>query len=164
MAIDRLARRCGLRLRSEAPALLLGRWRLPGCEVLVAKPTTFMNDSGRAALQLLDRHGVEPEALLVVVDDLDLPFGSLRLRTGGGPGTHNGMRSLVRTLGSDRFPRLRLGIGPPREGEDLADWVLADFEAGEAEQLGTVLDAAVACLESTVIDGVAGAMNRFNAR
>jgi peptidyl-tRNA hydrolase, PTH1 family len=163
MAIDRLARHCGVRLRSEAPALLLGRWRQPGREVLVAKPMTFMNDSGRAALQLRDRHGVEPESLLVVVDDLDLPFGRLRLKAGGGPGTHNGMRSLVRTLGSDRFPRLRLGIGPPREGEDLADWVLADFEPQEAGQLATILDTAVACLESAVLDGVAGAMNRFNA-
>jgi PTH1 family peptidyl-tRNA hydrolase len=164
MAIDRLAQRCGLRLRSEAPALVLGRWRRSGGDVLLAKPATFMNDSGRAAAQLRDRHGVEPEALLVVVDDLDLPFGRLRLKASGGPGTHNGMRSLVRMLGSDQFPRLRVGIGPANEAEDLADWVLADFEPPELAQLATLLDAAANCLESTLVDGVAGAMNRFNAR
>lgn len=163
MAIDRLAQRWGLRLRQEAPALVLGRWRGAGGEVLMARPTTFMNESGRGALQLRDRHGVEPRELLVVVDDLDLPFGRLRLKASGGAGTHNGMRSLVRALGSDEFPRLRLGIGPAREGEDLADWVLADFEREELALLGPILDAAADCLESTVSDGIARAMNRFNA-
>jgi len=164
MAVDLLAQRCGVRLRAEGPALLLGRIRRAGREVLLAKPTTFMNDSGRAALQLRDRHGVEPEGMLVVVDDLDLPFGRFRLKAGGGAGTHNGMRSLVRMLGSDQFPRLRLGIGPAPEGEDLADWVLADFEREEMAQVGNILDTAVDCLEATLLDGVSAAMNRFNAR
>jgi PTH1 family peptidyl-tRNA hydrolase len=164
MVLDRLAERHGLRFRAERPALELCRWRVAGGPVWLGKPTTFMNLSGRGAVQLRDRHGVEAARILVVVDDLDLPLGRLRLRAGGGPGTHNGLRSLVASLGGGEFPRLRLGVGPAPGGErDLADWVLADFEPPERERLGQVLELAADCVEGSLRDGLAAAMNRFNA-
>lgn len=164
MVLDQLARRHGLRFRAEPPALALCRWRRIGEGTLLAKPTAFMNHSGRGAAQLRDRHGLEPAGILVVVDDLDLPFGRLRVRARGGAGTHNGLRSLVASLGGGEFPRLRMGIGPaPPKDHDLADWVLGDFDPPEWGALPAFLEAGADCVEAVLRDGVPAAMNRFNA-
>ena len=164
LVVERLAVRHGLRLRTDGP-LRSCRWRFGGGGrwVWLARPITHMNCSGRGAARLRDGHGVEASEILVVVDDLDLPFGQLRLRERGGAGTHNGMRSLVEVLGEE-FPRLRTGIGPSPEGVDLADWVLAEFLPAERVLLEPILDAAADCVEAAVRDGVRAAMNRFNRR
>ena len=100
----------------------------------------------------------------MVLDDIDLPFGRLRLRPSGGAGTHNGLRSVIASAGHGEFPRLRVGIGPAPENEDLSDWVLEDLSSDEQKSLPEVLDLAVDCLSSAARDGIDLAMNRFNQR
>ena len=164
LALDRLAARGRVPFRREGP-MELGRWRPAGGmqEVLLAKPLTYMNCSGAAAEFLAREHEIAPGELLVVVDDLDLPFGRLRLRARGGAGTHNGMRSVLAALGDEGFPRLRLGVGPAPAGVDLSEWVLGDFSAEEREALPDLLDRAAGCLEEAVRNGVRAAMNVYNA-
>lgn len=106
--------------------------------VLFVKPTTFMNKSGESVRKLVDFYKLDPaQQILILTDDIDLPMGSVRLRMNGGPGTHNGLKSIVETLG-EGFPRLRIGIGPKPETGDLANWVLSAFNEEEQRQLGVV--------------------------
>lgn len=142
----------------------LGRWRPQGLDrdVLLARPLTYMNRSGLGAQYLCDQEHLAVPELLVVVDDLDLPFGTLRLRARGGAGTHNGMRSVLSALGDNGFPRLRLGVGPAPLETDLSEWVLEDFSAQEQKALPAVLDRAAECLVAAVRDGVQAAMNDYN--
>jgi PTH1 family peptidyl-tRNA hydrolase len=164
LALDGLAGRSRVSFRRDGP-LELGRWRPgPGAdEILLAKPLTYMNRSGVAATHLQRKYDLRLEELLVVVDDVDLPFGKLRLRARGGAGTHNGVRSVLEALGEEAFPRLRLGVGPAPAGVELSEWVLEDFSAEEREALPVVLDRAVGCLEEAVRMGVRAAMNAYNA-
>ncbi len=137
MVVDLLAQRWGARWRP-------GRgdyWEAEG-EALLVKPTTFMNLSGIAVRQLAERYGLEPEEILVIVDDVNLPFGRLRLRTKGSSGGHRGLESIIFHLGTENFPRLRVGIGPKPEGLSLADFVLSEFTEEERKNLPKVLEAA----------------------
>ena len=163
LVVERLTERHGLRLCADGARLRSCRWRYGGGgrRIWLATPNTFMNLSGRGAGCLRGEHGVEPAEILVLVDDLDLPFGLLRLRERGGAGTHNGMRSLVEEMG-EAFPRLRIGIGPPPEHADLADWVLGEFPPEDRDRLGTVMEGAAACVETAIRRGVRTAMNQFN--
>ena len=163
LLVERLAHRHRLRLDPEGRRLEACRWRYGGGgrRTWVARPQTYMNRSGQGAAWLRIEKGLEPEGILVIVDDLDLPFGQLRLRERGGAGTHNGMRSLLEALG-EGFPRLRIGIGPVPERVDVADWVLSEFTADERTRLGPVLDTAADCVEVAVREGRRAAMNRFN--
>lgn len=131
--------------------------------VIVAKPQTFMNDSGRAVSALLRFYKVSPERLVVIFDDLDLPFGAIRLRAEGGAGGHNGMRSIIQQLGSPQFARLRMGIGRPPGRMDPAAFVLQDFARDETAVLAAVLDRAVEALDVFIAQGITTAMNQFNA-
>ena len=165
LLLDRLAERDSLAFRDTGDRLLECSWAPPpdGPTILLAKSSTFMNHSGRAADRLRRRHGLVPGEILVVLDDLDLPFGRLRLRPRGGAGTHNGMRSVLEALGGEEPPRLRLGIGPAPEDADLAAWVLDEFGASERDALPEHLDRAIECVTAAVRDGIGPAMNRHNA-
>jgi len=132
--------------------------------VLLAKPQTYVNLSGTAVADLRRRHRVKLEDLVVVVDDLDLPLGRLRLRPGGSHGGHNGLRSIVDALGSDAFSRLRVGIGRPPEGMDPAQFVLTPFTAEERATMDPALERAAEAIETVIREGLQAAMNRFNAR
>ena len=123
-----------------------------------------MNRSGKAVKELIRRTGVKPERLLVAYDDLDLSLGKIRIRKAGGPGTHNGMMSVVKEIDSKRFPRIRIGIGPSSPGVDSADFVLADFQEEEKPILEDCLAKAEDAVELIVSDGIEMAMNRFNSK
>jgi len=142
-----------------------GRGRAAGADVGLLLPETFMNLSGRSvaeALRLLPV-GDPKDDLLVVFDDVDLPFGKLRLRPGGGAGGHKGLRDIVEKLGRDDLPRLRFGVGrPPHPGQDTADWVLQDFADAEQGELPARLDDAARAVECVLAEGLAAAMNRWN--
>ena len=141
-----------------------GLGRIAGSETALLEPQTYMNLSGRAVLATLDAYPVDPATdLLVVYDDLDLPFGRLRLRASGGAGGHNGIVDIQQQLGRHDFARLRFGIGRPPTGEDPIAHVLAPFRADEQAQLGAHLDAASDAIELALAEGVARAMNRVNA-
>ena len=131
--------------------------------LLLAKPLTFMNRSGDAVSALSRYFSIEPGDLLVVYDDVDLPFTKLRARARGSAGTHNGMRSIVERLGSTEFPRLRLGVGRGDRRRDLADHVLAKFEADEQSDLDGFIARAADAAEMFAADGILKVMNVYNA-
>ena len=163
--IERLADRHRIALRREKRLhARFGSGRIAGAETGLLEPETWMNRSGRAVVAALDAHPLDPaQDLLVVYDDLDLPFGRLRLRPGGGAGGHNGLGDIQERLGRDDFPRLRFGIGRPPAGVDPVDYVLAPWTAEEVAALDERLDAACDAVELAFTEGVARAMNRVNA-
>jgi PTH1 family peptidyl-tRNA hydrolase len=133
-----------------------------GSRIYLAKPQTMMNRSGLSVSQLARYYRIPSENLLVIYDDLDLPTGSLRLRPGGGSGGHRGMESIIQQLGTQSFPRLRIGIDRPPGRMDPADYVLQDFSAGETELIEIALRQATECVERLLADGIEIAMTHCN--
>lgn len=161
--VDALARAHGLSFsRQKAFQAQVAEGRIAGQRAILTKPRTFMNLSGRAVGRLVRARGVELERLLVVYDDLDLPLGRLRLRPEGGAGGHKGIRSIIDTLGSQAFARLRVGIGRPPGQMDPADYVLHPFRGEEKALLAHVLPRAVAAVECWLAEGIVAAMDEFN--
>lgn len=138
--------------------------RLAGSSVLLVEPLTYMNLSGEALAPLVALEGLPASRLLVVCDDIALPRGGLRLRKSGSDGGHNGLKSIIEHLGTTGFPRLRLGVGPVPPRVDAAEFVLAEFLPEERAEVGSMVEAGVACVEAWVREGIDRAMNRFNAR
>ncbi len=162
--VDAFAARYRIVLDSHEKNAMVGRGRVAGNSLMVARPLTYMNVSG-SAVSLLVRANLEsPSDLLVVYDDVDLPLSKIRIREGGSPGTHNGMKSIVAALGSDRFPRLRFGIRSEDTDtrRDLADFVLDRFEDGEQEQVAAGVTRAVEAAFLFARDDLRRAMNQFN--
>lgn len=160
----RLARRGRLEFDIKSAESRIAEGTLGGRRVAIARPQTFMNESGRAIRKLLDRYRLEPAELLVIYDDVDLPLGRIRLRPSGGPGTHNGMRSIVSVVG-EGFPRLRCGVAPKDLGAemgDLAEHVLEPFAAEERPAAEAMAVRAAEAAEVAIRDGIDAAMERFN--
>lgn len=161
MVLDRLADRAGRsgrgRQRDASESVQI---RYKGLDLVLAKPLTFMNDSGVAVRKLLARERVPLTEVLVVADDFALPFGKLRFREAGSHGGHNGLRSIIEELESEKFSRLRVGIGEP--GRGAIDHVLSKFAADERTRLPILLDAAADAVEAWARDGTSKAANRFN--
>jgi len=161
---SRLAKRARAEFATKAADSRIAEGSIDGVRVAIARPQTFMNDSGRAVRKLLDRYRIQPSDLLVVFDEVDLPLGKIRLREKGGPGTHNGMRSIVSAIGED-FPRLRVGVAPAdplREIGDLVQYVLDPFEADERATAETSLARAAEAAEVALREGIQPAMTKFN--
>jgi peptidyl-tRNA hydrolase, PTH1 family len=161
MVLDRIADQAGWSGRArtrDAASIAMGRFR--GLDITLVKPLTFMNDSGIAVRKILARERAPLSDVLVVVDDFALPFGRLRFREGGGAGGHNGLQSIIAEMGSDRFSRLRVGIGEP--GRNVIDHVLTRFSAAEAVRLDELLDEAAEGVETWAREGTSRAANRFN--
>ncbi len=157
--VEELARRRAVELSTlECKTLLAADDRLT-----LGVPQTYMNRSGYAARCLVERHGFAPANILIVFDEVNLPLGTLRLRTKGSPGGHRGLESIVQSLNTDQVPRLRLGIGPEEgETEDLVEFVLEPFEASEREIVEEMIDRAADACESWLEHGPEQTMNRFN--
>ncbi len=167
MAVDRLATRHGLsqpRARFHAGCL---EGHIAGQRVMLMQPTTYMNRSGQAVGEAARFFKLDPAAIMVVVDETALPTGAIRIRPGGGDGGHNGMADIIRRLGGDAFPRLRLGIGEPEvDGRPIAqrDYVLGRFTDAQAAEIDAALDRAADALECWVGRGLDAAMNQYNVR
>ena len=162
MLLDRLAKGLGGtfgRLESRA---LLAKAGLEGKRILLAKPQTFMNLSGQSTGALLRFYKVPVDHLLVAYDDVDLPLGTLRLRPDGGSAGQKGMASIIERLGTQEFPRLRIGIGRPPGRMQAADYVLQDFSSEENEVISLALDRAVEAVRVFILEGLDTAMNQFN--
>lgn len=145
------------------PTFHAERCRVGETEVVLAKPRTYMNRSGRAAASLVDGHGFHPQEILVVYDDADLQLGQLRMRREGGHGGHNGMRSILAAVRTRAIPRLRLGVrGETRHDMELADYVLSRFEPDEVEVAQALVDAAAQAVEAVLSGGFEQAQGRFN--
>ncbi len=162
MCVDRLAGRLGVSLSDKRKSAVLGEGWLDGKRVVLVKPRTFVNLSGDAARYALDRYRAEPAGMLIVLDDLDLPVGGIRLRAAGGSGGHNGLNSINESLGVTAYPRLRIGIGRPQDG--AVSHVLARFDADELPALEAALDRAADAAEAWLRNGVDYAMNHFNGQ
>lgn len=161
MAVDRLAARHGIDLKRVQSKAIVGSGRLADRPVILAKPQTFMNRSGEPVGALLNFYKIAPERLLVIYDELDIPFATLRLREKGSAGGHNGMRSVIDHIGGE-FPRLRLGIGRPPGRMDAAAFVLQDFGRDELPLVSEMLTVALEAVESFVRDGINLTMSRYN--
>jgi len=167
--LNRLARRHGIAFSSRGRLAAVGEGELAGQPVILAKPRTFVNLSGRAVSHLLQRYRLSPQQLLVVYDDLDLPLGRVRLRPSGSHGGHRGMRSIIEAIGSQDFPRIRIGIGRPEvageptwESEAVVDYVLGPMTADERHILDEAAATAGEAILCLLAEGVETAMNRYN--
>lgn len=163
LVVDRLARRAMTTVDSDKSGAKVTKARVADQPVVLAKPFTFMNRSGGPTQALAAFYKLSPEQVIVVHDDLDLPFGDVRVKVGGGHGGHNGLRDIAKHLGRDHL-RVRCGIGRPPEGWDTANYVLGRWTDDEADRLVDVVDTAADATEAILRDGAETAMNRFNAR
>ncbi|MDY0397297.1 MAG: aminoacyl-tRNA hydrolase [Desulfuromonas thiophila] len=164
MVVDQLGERWQLSLNKKGHQAFWGQGRRQAEPVILLKPQTFMNLSGASVASACKAFGCEPGQLLVVHDDLDLPFGQLRIKQGGGHGGHNGLRHIIKVLGTSDFFRLRLGIGRPGEGEEVVAYVLRAFTAEQKQQVVPLLQRASEAIEAIVDMGVARAMCAFNGQ
>ena len=165
LTIDRLANELGVDVRNRQCRALTARGTIGSEEVLLAKPETFMNLSGLSVRELVAKNEVNPQSdLIVIYDELDLPFGSMRIRQRGGTAGHNGMESVIGALDTQEFLRIRLGIAPDRKPKDGAEYVLTPFRKKQLEIVDQLLDTAAEAVQIVVKEGPAAAMNRFNRK
>ncbi len=165
LAVDRIAEQCGVRVNNRHCRAQTARTRIAGHEVVLAKPETFMNLSGASVGELVREYEVKPEEDLVLLyDELDLPFGTLRVRPRGRSAGHNGVQSIIGALDTQEFTRVRLGIGPDYPVGDGAKYVLSQFKKAQLEVVSEVLDQASDAVRVILADGVQAAMNRFNRK
>ncbi len=162
LCLDRLAKVHQLAFDKRQSQALLAFGQIEGRSVILLKPTTFMNESGRAVAAASRFYKVPNERLLVIYDELDLPQGSVRVRAKGGSGGHGGMRSIIACLGDQDFPRVRVGIGRPPGRMEPSDYVLQDFNDNEVPLFDEIVDWVVRTVECWLADGIEIAMTRFN--
>lgn len=162
-AIDLLAEKLNCKIDKGKFQGLYGQTTHDGKKLYLLKPQTFMNLSGRSVLQLSAYFSIPPQRIIVLFDDISLAPGRLRIRADGSAGGHNGIKSIISELGSQDFPRVKIGVGAkPEPEQDLADWVLSAFSASEEKALSSALDAAVEAALCIIDKGVQEAANRFN--
>jgi PTH1 family peptidyl-tRNA hydrolase len=164
LVIDRLAERSGVSVRNNEGVTVTGKGWIHGKEVILAKPQTFMNRSGVSVKAMIQNRKLTSRDLILVYDDIDLPWTGLRIRKKGSSGGHNGVKSVISEIGTDWFSRVRVGIHPGHEVEDTAVYDLAPFERRLRESLDEVLTYAAEAVESIVADGAIQAMTKYNRR
>ncbi len=160
MVANEIARRMGVSFHGSRQRADVTRGTLDGIPVMAALPTTFMNNSGEAVTRLLSYYHIPIERLLVIADDLDLPFGTLRVRPDGSSGGNGGLKSIIQHLGTSEFARVRFGVGRPPG--DAIPYVLGPFPPDQAVDLPRVVSIAADAVEATLRDGARAAMNRYN--
>ncbi len=160
--LDLVSGQIGIPVNERRPKAVLGTGYHDGKRVVLAKPRTFMNNSGEAVAYLLARFGGDGTNLLVIYDEMALVPGRIRLRAAGSDAGHNGIRSIIQAVGGTGFPRLRVGIGGPPPGVVARDYVLREFTGEEAEPISSAVERAAAAVQSLLSDGIDAAMNRYN--
>ena len=165
MAADAMEKKLGVRINKMRFKALTQTVDIGSHRVLLMKPQTYLNLSGDAIAQAAKFYKVPPERVIVVSDETALPIGKLRIRRGGSAGGHNGLKSIIARLGTDQFPRIRLGVGaPPHPDYDMADWVLAAFKGQDAADMEAVAEKAADAVACYITEGADKAMNKFNTR
>lgn len=163
MAADAMEKKLGVSINKMRFKALTQTVDISGKKVLLMKPQTYMNLSGDAIVQAANFYKVLPERVIVVSDETALPIGRLRIRRGGSAGGHNGLKSVIARLGTDQFPRIRLGVGDkPHPDYDMADWVLSAFKGQDAADMELVAKKAADAVECYITEGADRAMNKFN--
>ena len=160
--IDRLGEQHSIKINRRNRLALTGEGRIGDEDIVLAKPRTFVNESGQAITSLMARYYATAADLLVVYDDMDLPAGKLRLRPDGGPGGHNGIKSIIGALGTQGFARLRVGVGRPGQGDDQIEHVLGRANAEDQDLVDAAVETAVEVIACYLSEGVETAMNRYN--
>lgn len=163
IAVDRLAEKHNIQVDKIKFKALVGDGRIAGQKVLLVKPQTFMNLSGESVREVVNYYKVAPENVIVIYDDFDIPLGNIRIRKSGSAGTHNGMKSVVYQLKTDKFPRVRLGIGSSKNN-DVIDFVIGGFSKEEVPILRETIDNTTLALECILSDNLDIAMNRYNTK
>ena len=163
ITVDQLAIKHDIKVDKLKFKALVGEGRIADQKVLLVKPQTYMNLSGESIRQVMHFYKLDPEKLIVIYDDIDIELGALRIRKFGSAGTHNGMKSVVYQLQSDRFPRIRIGIGSQKKG-DLVDFVIGGFSKEEVPVLEETVTKAVSAIECILAEDVDIAMNRYNTK
>lgn len=158
--VELLAGRNGIHVRARRGRAQVGEGEIAGCRVVIAKPMTFMNLSGESVSALVRRYRLAPSDLMVVCDDLNLPLGKIRMRASGSSGGQKGLKSIIHSLGSEEWARLRVGIGSPKG--DAVGHVLSRFKRSEADAVREAVEAAADALEMYLSEGIDPAMNKFN--
>ena len=164
LAVDRLGERNSIRVTRQDSQALIGVGGIAGQDVILAKPQMFMNRSGSSVKLLAEKHAIEVSKIVVVYDELDLPWSGIRLRPKGSAAGHHGIESVIKSLGSQDFPRLRLGIHPGHPVKDGAQYVLSPFRKAQLQELDELLDHAAGAVESIIAEGVEKSMTKFNRR
>ena len=162
LAADALEKRTGVKFNKLKYRALTGEVTLGGQRVLVVKPQTYMNLSGEAVKLAGGFYKIPPERILVLYDDISLPLGKLRIRASGSAGGHNGIKNIIAHLGTDAFPRIKVGVGAPQREDGLVDWVIGSFTASERKVVDEAIDKALDAAECVIEKGVSEAQNRFN--
>ena len=163
MVADQLGERYGLPIQKLKFKALTNIFPISGEKVLVMKPVTYMNLSGEAVRPAADFYKIPPEHILVISDDTALDVGKLRIRKGGSAGGHNGLKSIIQHLGTDQFPRIRVGVGKkPHPDYDLADWVLGKFQGEDRKAIAAAVERCADAVECYIKEGPDRAMNKFN--
>jgi PTH1 family peptidyl-tRNA hydrolase len=164
LAVDRLAEQHGIRVTRRDSKALVGVGEIDGREVMLAKPQTFMNLSGTSLAPLMEKHGIEIGRLVVVYDELDLPWRALRIKPKGSAAGHNGMKSMIQSLKTDEIVRVRLGIHPGHPIRDGAEFVLAPIKRSQIKELDEFVGFAADAVRSIIAEGVEKSMTRYNRR
>ena len=164
MALDRLAEDCGVEVNHREAQALTAPTEIEGVQVVLGKPQTYMNLSGMSVARLLGKYSLTVEDLIVLVDEVNLPLGSLRVRPAGSAGGHNGLKSVIGALGSDEFVRVRMGAQPEVPTEDRVSYVLGRFPKADMPTVSEMIDRSSEAVRIILREGVHKAMNRFNRR
>lgn len=163
MAADELEKRAHTRFNKLRYRALTGEVTIAGQRVLVLKPQTYMNLSGESVKLAGGFYKIPPERVLVISDDVSLPLGKLRIRAGGSAGGHNGLKNIIQHLGTDQFPRIKVGVGAPQHPEhEMVDWVIGSFTPAEKKVVGEAISRALDAAACLIEKGVQEAQNRFN--
>ena len=161
--VDFLANEHNIQMNKVKHKAVIGEGFIGGKKIMLVKPQTYMNLSGRSVLEIQNFYKIDPQQLVVIYDDIDIEVGKMRIRSKGSAGTHNGMRSIIYEIQSDDFPRIRIGIGKPQFG-DLADYVLGRFSKEDREFVNGVIKNAGEAVEAIIKEGLNQAMNRYNGK
>lgn len=162
IAIDEIARELEIKVDKLKFKSLIGEGRIGTEKIILAKPQTFMNLSGEAVVELMNYYKVDISNLIVIYDDIDLDSGKVRIRKSGSAGTHNGMRNIIYLLGKQDFPRIRIGVSKPKNGQDLASFVLSKFEKSEQDNIKEAIEISRKAVTETVETNLDKAMNLYN--
>lgn len=160
--IECLAQRNNTKVSKIKFKAIYGETQIGNEKVLLIKPQTYMNRSGESVMEVCNFYKLPVEKVIVIVDDIDISFGSLRIRAKGSAGSHNGMKSIIYHLQSDTFPRVKIGVGKPVEGQDLADYVLSGFNKEERITIDETIERAAKAVEKIITDDINAAMNEYN--
>ena len=164
LTVDRLAERHGIRITRKDSRALVGPGEIDGQPVMLAKPQTFMNLSGTSVVPLMEKHSIDPGRLVVVYDELDLDWGALRIKTKGSAAGHNGMKSVIGSLGTSDIVRVRLGIHPGHALKSGTEYLLAPLKRSQQKELDEFIDYAADAVRAIIAEGVEKAMTRYNRR